>query len=224
MKVLRCSLAAAVGVLLRARSTTAGSSSALSSPSDASGGAPQHLNLRGGDAAVPWGSSAAEPLPFESERSGGDREAEEERGLPGCVPVTCGRSPGLHVRTSSVFLVNEQRCDGDWYRFVLTLPKTRTFCASAEPTVLVLAHLQDCAAAAGSIGTSRRGGVGSASQFAEREGPYTVWYWATRRIPLTVKGRVLGPSANYTLNVVIIKDPAGCVSLVQDYRFTVKAC
>jgi hypothetical protein len=92
--------------------------------------------------------------------------------------VPCG-SPDLHVCTSSIFLVNMQRCDGDWYRFVLPLPKTRTFCASGELTVLVLAHLQDCAAAAGvdrvcpsRSNWSRRGGDGSASQFAEREWPY----------------------------------------------------
>jgi hypothetical protein len=96
-----------------------------------------------------------------------------------------------------------------------------TICTISEPTVIVLAHVYDCVGQIGSVLFNLTKDGKTIRRFAETEWPYTVFGDAPSN-PLQVKTRQLGTGA-YTLKVTI-KGPNGCVSRVQNYKFTISDC
>jgi hypothetical protein len=166
----------------------------------------QAKHVRGG------GADAVAPL-----EGGGDGEEEADRGLTtSCGPLSnCGTH--LHFCTKSMFLASN--CEEDWYRIVD--PGPSTICAIGEPTVIVAAHLQECTSEIGSVLFEVTRDGKTIRRFAEKDWPYTVFGDAPSN-PLAVTTRQLKPGA-YTLRLTI-KDPNRCVTLVQDYQFTVDNC
>lgn len=101
-------------------------------------------------------------------------------------------------------------------------PSTDFVCETSEPTVIVLAGLQNCVSSIRSVAfnLTRVGKTGSLRYFVEKVYPYTVF--GDNATSVTARNLIRGTT--YKLEVTIKEKDGGCVSLFESYNFYVDQC
>jgi hypothetical protein len=196
MKVFRCLLAAAIGVVLPASSVLA---------SDA-----KHVRRGEADAAV-------EPLEQEGGGEGG-------RELTTC-PVPLGCYPHLHFCTKVNF-IDDSCEGSFYYFLDPSSPESICAIAEPTVIVAahlydIYGEYDDCRSQISSILYDLKKNGRTIRRFAEVSWPYTVFGDAPAD-PTQVLAKTLGPGV-YTMTVTV-KGPNRCVYFVQNYQFTISSC